>query len=66
LIHASGAVKSDGDYHLDGRVDGADFLGWQKQFGSGTPPVAAIPEPASLALLTIASLACVALRMRRS
>lgn len=62
---AAGAVKSDGDFNLDGRVDGADFLGWQRQFGSGTPPVAAIPEPGSLILAAMSSLVIVAARQRR-
>jgi hypothetical protein len=61
---AAGAVKSDGDFNVDGRVDGADFLGWQRQFGSGAPPVAAVPEPGSLILLAMSSLAITALRTR--
>ena len=61
----AGVVKSDGDFNLDGRVDGADFLGWQRQFGSGTPPIGAVPEPASLILLTMASLAIAAARKNR-
>lgn len=60
-----GVAKSDGDFNLDGRVDGADFLGWQRQFGLGTPPVAAVPEPASLGLLAMASLAIAAARRSR-
>jgi hypothetical protein len=62
----TGAVKSDGDFNVDGIVDGADFLGWQRQFGSGTPPISAIPEPGSLLLLTMASLAIAALRKQRA
>ncbi|BBO36435.1 hypothetical protein [Lacipirellula parvula] len=44
------------DANNDLKTDGADFLIWQRQFGSGVPTiaaVAAIPEPASAALLAI-------------
>ncbi|MBL9165746.1 MAG: PEP-CTERM sorting domain-containing protein [Planctomycetaceae bacterium] len=63
---ASGAVKSDGDFNLDGRVDGADFLGWQRQFGSGTPPIAAIPEPGSVLLAAMSALVVAGVRKQRS
>lgn len=45
------------DANNDLKTDGADFLVWQRQFGSGVPTTAAaaaIPEPASAALLTLA------------
>lgn len=45
------------DANNDMKTDGADFLIWQRQFGSGVTAeatVAAIPEPASAALLTLA------------
>jgi hypothetical protein len=45
------------DANNDLKTDGADFLIWQRQFGSGVPAVgaaAAIPEPASAALLALA------------
>lgn len=48
---SGGAAKSDGDENLDGNVNGFDFLQWQRQY---TPPpapaIAAVPEPATLAL----------------
>ena len=48
----TGAQKSDGDYDNDGDVDGNDFLGWQAEFGSGDGSAsAAVPEPASMALV---------------
>ncbi|BBO33143.1 beta strand repeat-containing protein [Lacipirellula parvula] len=34
-----GAVEvASGDFNYDGRVDGADFLAWQRQFGSAAAP----------------------------
>ncbi len=54
---------NSGDVNQDLQVDGADFLQWQRQFGSGFSSVvatgAAIPEPASrtLALMVFSLLA---------
>jgi hypothetical protein len=31
-------LRSPGDYNKNGRVDGRDFLTWQRQFGSATTP----------------------------
>jgi T5SS/PEP-CTERM-associated repeat protein len=48
------------DANGDGVSDGADFLKWQQQFGSGVPATAAIgavPEPASIALVGLATMA---------
>lgn len=57
----TGATKSLGDANGDGVVDGRDFMAWQRQLGSGVAPaaasVAAVPEPAGLGLVLIASLA---------
>jgi len=50
------ALLVDGDFDLDTDVDGADFLKWQRQFGSGVPALsaaAAVPEPSSITLLAI-------------
>ena len=58
----SGAAKSGGDADSDGDVDGDDFLIWQNQFPS-PGAVAVTPEPASLALMGLGSLAL--LRRRR-
>ena len=45
-----------GDFNNNGKVDGADFLVWQRQFGSGsaTTVAAAVPEPAAAVLATLA------------
>jgi hypothetical protein len=44
-------ADSDGD----GDSDGNDFLAWQQNVGASTPqPAAAVPEPATLAGLTLA------------
>ncbi len=64
---AFGATDA-GDADLDGDTDGADFLLWQQQFGA-TPAVAAIqaiPEPATLALLTAAVPLAASLTRRRA
>ncbi|QDT71580.1 PEP-CTERM sorting domain-containing protein [Lacipirellula limnantheis] len=52
----SGALHSQGDADLDGDVDGGDFLVWQRQVGQtpNPPAIAAIPEPATIGLLSIA------------
>jgi T5SS/PEP-CTERM-associated repeat protein len=47
------------DANGDGKSDGADFLIWQQQFGSGVPATAAVgavPEPASIALIGLATM----------
>lgn len=48
---ATGGTKELGDATGDGVVNGADFLAWQQQFGSGVTPAsattAAVPEPAT-------------------
>ena len=50
----AGAQNSDGDYDNDGDVDRDDLLGWQHEFGSGTGvATAAVPEPASIALVLV-------------
>ncbi|HEX6963623.1 MAG TPA: autotransporter-associated beta strand repeat-containing protein [Lacipirellula sp.] len=63
-----GGAGSDAD--ADGDSDGADFLVWQRNLGAGTPPIqvsaAAVPEPASAALLTLGSLAVCLLTGRRT
>ncbi|MBX3435116.1 MAG: sulfatase-like hydrolase/transferase [Pirellulales bacterium] len=47
------------DFNSDGRVDGTDFLQWQRSFseslGDGSPPAHSIPEPAAIALAFIAA-----------
>nr|MBA3482954.1 hypothetical protein [Pirellulales bacterium] len=60
------AVKSQGDADLDGDVDGADFMLWQRQLGTTSLVAAAasVPEPAGVWLAICAGSA--ALRWRRS
>lgn len=53
-----------GDANNDLKTDGADFLIWQRQFGSGVS-AAAIPEPASAALLAIAFAATAVGKLRQ-
>ena len=52
----SGALHTQGDADLDGDVDGGDFLIWQRQVGQtpNPPSAAAIPEPATVALMAVA------------
>jgi hypothetical protein len=52
---AAGAGKSHGDANVDGDVDGGDFLDWQRHVGA--TPLAAVPEPATLALVGLALVA---------
>lgn len=46
---ASGALWDNGDLDMDGDVDGADLLGWQRGYRP-PPAVSGVPEPASFAL----------------
>lgn len=62
---ASGAFFDDGDANMDGRVDGTDFLAWQRSFGSVTTPVSAIPEPAAATLAFFVVAACGLMRRSR-
>jgi len=64
---SSGATTGDGDADGDGDVDGEDYLAWQLNYGTTPGPLsqnAAVPEPGSLALLTIAGLLLTSLRRR--
>ncbi|HEX6963031.1 MAG TPA: PEP-CTERM sorting domain-containing protein [Lacipirellula sp.] len=72
---AEAPAGSPGDFDLDEDVDGADLLLWQRglggdfdandladwqaNFGAGPSAIAAIPEPSTIALVAIASLAVV-------
>ena len=62
-----GATHMQGDADGDLDVDGSDFLTWQRQLGSpaALPSVTAVPEPAALALVSLAGFACALLRKRR-
>lgn len=65
-----GALWSDGDFDMDGEVDGRDFLIWQRQYSGDPSPVGssiAVPEPATAIHLVLAALVvgCRALAVRR-
>ena len=49
------ASRGRGDADGDADVDGADFLAWQREVGSGVS-IGAVPEPTALALLFPAGL----------
>lgn len=56
---SAGAGQSSGDADGDGDVDGADFVVWQTHYSpaaAASPATTAVPEPAGLSLLVIASL----------
>jgi hypothetical protein len=54
------ATHMQGDADADMDVNGADFLVWQQEFGSTGGGIAAVPEPATGVLLSLAVLACCA------
>jgi hypothetical protein len=61
---AAGASHEQGDADGDFAVDGADFLAWQQQLGSGmSSPAESVPEPTPLVILISGMLAT--LRGRR-
>lgn len=58
-----GSAICDADDDSD--TDGADFLAWQRQLGSGTGTAASVPEPGCAGLLGLALSGCgVSLRRR--
>ncbi len=62
------AHNGDADADGDGDSDGKDFLIWQRQFGASTilSTSTAIPEPASLLLLTVVMLGLTARRSKKA
>jgi hypothetical protein len=62
----TGATRLHGDADGDQDVDGADFLRWQTQLGVSTWTATAIPEPRSLALGVVTSIAAALFSRRRS
>jgi hypothetical protein len=61
--YGTGTTLATGDADGDGDADGNDFLVWQQNVT--VPPVAAIPEPAALALAAF-GVAAIGLRARRA
>ncbi len=53
----TGATLATGDSDADGDVDGADFLTWQANFGTSAAVTTTIPEPASMLIISLGSLA---------
>lgn len=64
----TGAARTNGDADADGDVDGNDFLAWQRNLGWSAlnvgGPAVAVPEPASGALLAVATTVMLARRRR--
>jgi len=58
---ATGQVWSTGDFNYDGRINALDFNILATNFGQGIAPASSlgslVPEPASLVVLAVASLA---------
>lgn len=60
-----GAVGSDNlaaDGNRDGQVDGADYVLWRNNAASGSAAAGQVPEPASLALVSVIAAALVSVR----
>jgi parallel beta-helix repeat protein len=55
-----GMTGSEGDANGDGRVNGIDFLIWQRQvgFANATASSAAVPEPSQLSLVMASVVVC--------
>ncbi|MEO2048902.1 MAG: hypothetical protein ABGX16_20285 [Pirellulales bacterium] len=52
------ALLVDGDFNRNSKVDGADFLKWQREFGATSSLLTAvIPEPNTLSLMVVFGLA---------
>jgi len=62
---SSGAQFSQGDANRNGAVDGIDLDKWQRQYGTNAslPAAESVPEPSSIALLTLAFVAASLLRI---
>ena len=62
--YRTGAAWSEGDYTGDGYVDGLDYVAWSNNYKLGCP--AAVPEPATLALLGLGALALIHRRRHKA
>ncbi len=54
---ASGAAHNQGDADGDGDSDGSDFLAWQRSSPLGVPAGQPVPEPVTLVMVVICTLA---------
>ncbi|BBO30986.1 PEP-CTERM sorting domain-containing protein [Lacipirellula parvula] len=54
-----------GDANGDNVTNGADFLIWQQQFTGAAPPVASVPEPATISIGLAAAAGLIAASRRR-
>lgn len=63
-----GTTANQGDANGDGRVNGADFLIWQRQLGwtNATATAAGVPEPAAFCIAATAAFVGLARRRRKS
>lgn len=59
-------VNASGDTNNDTVTDGADFLVWQQEYTGPAPPIAAVPEPATLVVGLVGGLAVSLVGRRRS
>ena len=70
VLNLVGSIVNNADFNGDGRVDGADFLAWQRNYGwsalnvGGGAPAASVPEPTAAALAGLAAIGLVLGRRR--
>jgi arylsulfatase A len=66
ILQSAYGQTSAGDANLDGKTNGRDYLIWQREASTYEPAqLAAVPEPASIALFFVAGLAGLSCRPRR-
>ena len=54
----------NGDFNDDGIVDGVDYVTWAMSYNGGTATATAVPEPSTLALLALSTIAVLPLRRK--